>query len=78
MEGLLLFTVFAMHTVCNIVKVYKDAGQEIQREFQEEIPQVEGNFSVDVLFILAGFALLALGSGLLVNKAVALAPSGWM
>lgn len=75
LEGLVFFTGIAGYTVFNILKARKETSQEIQREFQDEIPQADGNLGVDMLFILGGFVLLALGSSLLVDNAVALATS---
>jgi cation:H+ antiporter len=74
-EGLVLFIVFLVYTVFNIIQARKEKSREIREEFEEGIPTVKGKAPLAVFLILLGFILLALGSDLLVDNAVALATS---
>lgn len=74
-EGAVLFSAFIAYTLFNIVQARKETSREIDKEFQEGIPTAKGNALKAVFLILFGFVLLALGSNLLVQNAVALATS---
>jgi cation:H+ antiporter len=72
-EGAILFIGFLAYTAFNVVQARREKSREIREEFQEGIPTVKGRASLVVALIVAGFFLLALGSDLLIDNAVALA-----
>lgn len=63
--GILCYTIF------NIVQARRETKREVQQEFEEGLPKPSGNLSFEIGFIILGFFLLALGSDLLVNNAIA-------
>ncbi|MEM1058156.1 MAG: calcium/sodium antiporter [Verrucomicrobiota bacterium] len=70
-EGAFFFAGIVAYTVFNIVHARNETRREVQKEFEEGLPQPSGNTVQEVGFIILGFFLLAMGSDLLVNNAVA-------
>lgn len=61
------------YTLMNIRLARRETAAEVQKEFEEGLPRPAGALWKDVAFILAGLAVLVLGSRLFVSGAVDLA-----
>lgn len=72
-EGLLLFAGILAYAYMNIVLSRREAKAGAVKAGDAGIPAVTRHWSVDVVFILAGLALLVFGSNLLVDNSVDLA-----
>jgi len=72
-EALVFLAVIAGYTVLNIRLARRQASAEVQREFGEGVPPPTGSAWKDAGLIVAGLAVLVLGSRLFVSGAVDLA-----
>lgn len=72
-EALVFLAVIVGYTVLNIRLARGQISQDVQQEFGESVPPAAGSAWKDAGFIVAGLALLVLGSRLFVSGAVDLA-----
>jgi len=72
-EALVFLVVMVVYTVVNVRLARRQASAAVEQEFGEGIPQPTRSFGKDVGLILAGLAVMALGSRLFVTGAVDLA-----
>lgn len=72
-EGLLLLAGLVAYTTMNIVLTRRQARAGAGDPNDAAVPAVSRHWGVDIAFILAGLALLVLGSSLLVENSIALA-----
>lgn len=72
-EGLLLIAGLVAYTTMNIVLTRRQARAGAGDPNDAAVPAVSRHWGVDIAFILAGLALLVLGSSLLVENSIALA-----
>jgi len=70
-EGAFFFAGIVAYTLFNIIHARNETRKEVQKEFEEGLPQPSGNMVQEIGFIILGFFLLAMGSDLLVNNAIA-------
>jgi cation:H+ antiporter len=72
-ESLVFVALIAAYTVLNIRLARRQASAEVQQEFGEGVPQPTGSLWKDAALIVAGLAVLVVGSRLFVTGAVDLA-----
>ncbi len=75
-EAAVLFGGVVLYTVGNLYFARKQADAQVDSEFREAMPPTSRHWTLDVGLIVGGFAILAIGSRLLVDSATALA-RGW-
>lgn len=75
LEGAVLFGGLIAYIAGNIWLARRTATKEVEKEFQEGVPAQSGSVFMDVVFILGGLGVLALGARLLTDNSVALARS---
>jgi len=72
-EGVMLLAGICVYVAGNVWLARRSASREVQEEFQESMPKPTGSMAFDILFILGGLAVLALGARLLTDNSVAVA-----
>ena len=72
-EGVVFVAGIVAYTVFNVIKSRKEHQKKVLKEFDEAMPKISRHWAIDVLFIVAGFAALIIGSEFLVDNAVGLA-----
>lgn len=72
-DGAALFVLICIYVAANVVMARRTADAEIEREFADSLPPPGGSLAREILYILAGLVLLALGARLLTDNAVAMA-----
>lgn len=72
-EALVFLGLIMVYTVANIRIARREASTEVQQEFDRGLPKPMGSAWRDLIFIVAGLAVLGLGSRLFVTGAVELA-----
>jgi cation:H+ antiporter len=72
-EALVLLGLIVVYTLINIRMARREASTEVQQEFDNGVPKPMGSAWKDFAFIVAGLAMLVLGSRLFVTGAVDLA-----
>lgn len=73
LEAALLLSGAIGYTAFNVIKSRKEEKKAVGKEFEEGIPHKLSHLGWDLLYILSGIGVLALGSSLLVNGATGLA-----
>jgi len=73
LEGGILFAGIVAYTVFNVMMARRDTDAEVQAEFGEGVPKLTRHWSLDVLLIGGGLAMLILGSRLLVDNSITVA-----
>lgn len=74
-EGAGFLLLIAAYTVGNVVLAKREPAMEVVEEFREGLPAPSRSVGFDILFIVAGLAVLFLGSRLLVENAIHIARS---
>jgi len=74
-EGLLLLAGIAAYIAGNVWLARRTASLEVEKEFEESLPSQTGSLFYDILFILGGLGILALGARVLTENSVAVARS---
>ncbi len=72
-ESLVFLALIAAYTILNIRLARRQASVDVQQEFGEGVPQPTGSLGKDATLIVAGLAVLVVGSRLFVTGAVDLA-----
>lgn len=72
-EASMLLVLIVVYTLINIRIARREASAEVQQEFDKGVPKPMGSAWKDFAFIVAGLAVLVLGSRLFVTGAVDLA-----
>jgi len=72
-EGVLLFLMLITYIILNIHLARQGREVELCEEFEHHLPKESGRLVIDLLWIIAGIAILMTGSTLLVKGAVNLA-----
>jgi cation:H+ antiporter len=73
LEGALLLAGIVSYVVVNIRLARRASTREIESEFEESIPKPTGSLPVDVVFVIVGLGVLALGAHLLTENSVEIA-----
>ncbi len=71
LEGFIFVAGIIVYTIISVYLSRKEKNSEVKKEFEENIPK--GNLWKSVIFVIAGFALLAFGAKIFVDGAVAAA-----
>jgi cation:H+ antiporter len=74
-EGLLLLAGIAAYIAGNVWLARRTASLQVEKEFEESLPSQTGSLFYDILFILGGLGILALGARVLTENSVAVARS---
>ena len=72
-EGIVFVAGAMAYTIFNIIKSRKEHLKKVLKEYDDAVPKISRHWALDVLFIIAGFAALIIGSEFLVDNAVHLA-----
>lgn len=72
-EGAGLFIGIILYTILNVLMARKGADAEVEEEFAESIPKQTKHWSVDLLLVGGGLAVLVVGSRLLVENSIEVA-----
>ena len=72
-EGVVFVIGVVAYTIFNIIKSRKEHLKKVLKEYDDAVPKISRHWALDVLFIIAGFAALIIGSEFLVDNAVHLA-----
>jgi cation:H+ antiporter len=73
LEGGLLFAGIVAYTLFNVRLARKETSPEVVSEFTQGVPKMTGHWSLDLLLIGGGLAVLTLGSRLLVDNSLQVA-----
>lgn len=72
-EAAILFAGIICYTVGSLIYAKKSAPKRVVAEYEESIPKPQGHFWADVGFIIAGMAVMVIGSQFLVDGSINLA-----
>lgn len=73
LEGGLLFAGIVSYTLFNVRLARRETSPEVVSEFTQGVPKMTGHWSLDLLLIAGGLAILVLGSRLLVDNSLQVA-----
>jgi cation:H+ antiporter len=73
LEGGLLFAGIVAYILFNVRLARKETSPEVVSEFTKGVPKMTGHWSLDLLLIAGGLAVLTLGSRLLVDNSLQVA-----